>query len=151
MAEPEVRVVRVQLPWELAAAYYVRVTVGLSLGVGPDREIDEKSDEPVRHLVVLDGHEPVAAGRWRDYEDQAKFERIGVVPSRRGQGWGRRIMEALEAEARAAGKTKAVLTARTEVEQFYQSLGYTAGEAVPGPTHFPLRWYRKDLADHSHP
>jgi GNAT superfamily N-acetyltransferase len=147
MPDPgDVQIIRATAPWELAAVFYVRVSVGLSLGVGPDKEIDEKPDEPVHHLVILDGREPVAAGRWRDWEGKAKLERIGVVPQRRGQGWGRRIIEALEVEALAAGKTATLLTARIEVEKFYQNLGYQSGEDVQGPTHFPLRWYHKALS-----
>lgn len=44
--------------------------------------------------------------------------------SARGEGWGRRLMEALEAEARERGFDSLLLHGQTTAEGFYRGLGY---------------------------
>jgi ribosomal protein S18 acetylase RimI-like enzyme len=59
---------------------------------------------------------------------------MAVDEHERGQGYGRRIVEYLEAAARAHGTAAIVLNAREEVVGFYTALGYeVVGE---GPTMF---------------
>ncbi|MFJ7960212.1 GNAT family N-acetyltransferase [Streptomyces sp. NPDC096319] len=78
---------------------------------------------------------PVATGGWRtqDRNDEgysdgdAELKRMYVVPEARGLGLARRILAALEADARAAGRTRMVLetgTAQLEAIALYASSGY---------------------------
>ncbi|MER7623566.1 GNAT family N-acetyltransferase [Streptomyces sp. NPDC126503] len=78
---------------------------------------------------------PVATGGWRTqnkndegYADgDAELKRMYVVPEARGLGLARRILAALEADARAAGRTRMVLetgTAQPEAIALYTSSGY---------------------------
>ncbi|MFB9552711.1 GNAT family N-acetyltransferase [Streptomyces roseoviridis] len=78
---------------------------------------------------------PVATGGWRtqDANDEgysdgdAELKRMYVVPEARGLGLARRILAALEADARAAGRVRMVLetgTAQPEAIGLYTSCGY---------------------------
>ncbi|MEV5972559.1 GNAT family N-acetyltransferase [Streptomyces sp. NPDC051921] len=88
------------------------------------------------YLIAYDpaGH-PVATGGWRSQEandegysdGDAELKRMYVVPEARGLGLARRILAALEADARAAGRTRMVLetgTAQPEAIALYASSGY---------------------------
>jgi GNAT superfamily N-acetyltransferase len=78
---------------------------------------------------------PVATGGWRTQDENdegyadgdAELKRMYVVPEARGLGLARRILAALEADARAAGRTRMVLetgTAQPEAIALYTSSGY---------------------------
>ncbi|MET7615921.1 GNAT family N-acetyltransferase [Streptomyces sp. NPDC005408] len=88
------------------------------------------------YLLVYDdqGH-PVASGGWRAHEENdegysdgdAELKRMYVIREARGQGLARRILAALEDDARAAGRTRMVLetgTKQPEAIALYISSGY---------------------------
>ncbi|MFI1397462.1 GNAT family N-acetyltransferase [Streptomyces sp. NPDC020681] len=90
-----------------------------------------------RYLIAYDKQgRPVATGGWRSherndegYEDgDAELKRMYVIPEARGLGLARRMLAALEDDARAAGRTRMVLetgTAQPEAIELYTSSGYT--------------------------
>ncbi|MFJ8668232.1 GNAT family N-acetyltransferase [Streptomyces sp. NPDC093600] len=78
---------------------------------------------------------PVATGGWRSQDENdegysdgdAELKRMYVVPEARGLGLARRILAALEEDARAAGRTRMVLetgTMQPEAIGLYRSSGY---------------------------
>ncbi len=59
--------------------------------------------------------------------DRAYFGLLAVDPARQGGGWGRRMIEAAEAHARAAGcraMDLSVVNLRTELPPLYRRFGY---------------------------
>ncbi|MEW1697869.1 GNAT family N-acetyltransferase [Streptomyces sp. NPDC093249] len=88
------------------------------------------------YLLVYDPEgQPVATGGWRTqdkndagYENgDAELKRMYVVPAARGLGLARRVLAALESDARAAGRTRMVLEtgiAQPEAMALYLSSGY---------------------------
>ncbi|WP_406508234.1 GNAT family N-acetyltransferase [Streptomyces sp. NBC_00212] len=88
------------------------------------------------YLIAYDTEgRPVATGGWRsqeaneeNYRDgDAELKRMYVVPEARGLGLARRILAALEADARAAGRTRMVLETgikQPEAITLYASTGY---------------------------
>ena len=70
-------------------------------GVPEELEVDEYEDESL-HFVAYDGaDDPVGAARLREYEPGVgKVERVAVRQSRRGEGWGDALMDAVEDAAR---------------------------------------------------
>ncbi|MFI0988821.1 GNAT family N-acetyltransferase [Streptomyces exfoliatus] len=88
------------------------------------------------YLLAYDSEgSPVATGGWRtqDKNDQgyengdAELKRMHVIPEARGLGLARRILAALESDAREAGRTRMVLetgTAQPEAIALYASSGY---------------------------
>ncbi|ADI27631.1 MULTISPECIES: GNAT family N-acetyltransferase [Geobacillus] len=98
--------------------------------VPEDEEIDAFEDDSF-HLVLYDGQTPVGAGRLRFIDEGVgKIERICVLPSYRGRGAGRMVMEAIEQLAKTKGAKTAKLNAQTHAEPFYKKLGYTTVSGV---------------------
>lgn len=87
-------------------------------------EHDGKDDEAT-HFVAYDGEHPIGVARLRELNaDTGKVERVAVRESRRGEGWGRRLIAAVEDEARDQQLSTLVCHAQTPVEVFYRKLGY---------------------------
>ncbi|MGW1124883.1 GNAT family N-acetyltransferase [Streptomyces sp. NPDC002526] len=92
------------------------------------------------YLIAYDASDqPVATGGWRSQErndegysdGDAELKRMYVIPEGRGLGLARRILAALEADARAAGRTRMVLETgdrQPEAIALYLSSGYTPCE-----------------------
>ncbi|MFF8291044.1 GNAT family N-acetyltransferase [Streptomyces sp. NPDC016309] len=100
--------------------------------------LDPVMFRPPRGLYLLaydSGGRPVATGGWRTQDENeegysdgdAELKRMYVVPEARGLGLARRILAALEDDARAAGRTRMVLEtgdAQPEAIALYVSSGY---------------------------
>jgi GNAT superfamily N-acetyltransferase len=94
-------------------------------------------------LVALRAGTPVAGGGVRAYDGQAEIKRMWVSPTCRGVGLGRRLLQALEDEARVLGHTRVRLDTRgdvlTEAVAMYEKAGYVSIERYndnPYATHF---------------
>ncbi|MFD3545224.1 GNAT family N-acetyltransferase [Streptomyces sp. NPDC058655] len=108
-------------------------------GEGDVTYLDPAMFAPPRglYLIAYDASgTPVASGGWRSqdknedgYEDgDAELKRMYVVPASRGLGLARRILAALEADARAAGRVRMALETgdqQPEAIALYLSEGYT--------------------------
>ena len=108
-------------------------------GVDEDIEYDGHDDPgaDATHFVAYAAGTPVGAARLRaaedadpasesDWDPPGKVERVAVAADSRGEGWGRRLMDAVEARARKAGFDRLTLHAQTHVRGFYERLGYEA-------------------------
>ncbi|WP_240138039.1 GNAT family N-acetyltransferase [Streptomyces sp. MUM 178J] len=105
---------------------------------GDATPLDPSMFTPPRGLYLLayDGQgRPVATGGWRaqdanpeGYSDgDAELKRMYVIPEARGIGLARRILAALEEDARAAGRIRMVLETgdkQPEAIALYLSSGY---------------------------
>ncbi|MFF5726581.1 GNAT family N-acetyltransferase [[Kitasatospora] papulosa] len=92
------------------------------------------------YLLAYDEQDrPLATGGWRSQErnaegysdGDAEIKRMFVIAEGRGRGLARRILAALEADARAAGRTRMVLETgdkQPEAIALYTSSGYTVCE-----------------------
>lgn len=147
MTETDVRVVTTDT--EREAAFGVRKAVFVDeQGVDEDLEWDEydRPDSAAVHFVAYRDGEAVGAARLREYDpDVGKVERVAVLESARGAGWGRRLMDALEAEARERGFDSLVLHGQTSAEGFYHGLGYETTSGVFDEAGIPHVEMRKSL------
>ena len=79
-------------------------------------------------LMARDGGEPVGCGAVRTIERElAEIKRMYVAPAMRGRGLARRLLEALEDEARAIGAKRVVLetgTRQAAAIALYRAMGY---------------------------
>lgn len=79
-------------------------------------------------VVVYRNGEPVGCGAVRRLDEQtAELKRMYVTPRARGLGLGRRLVSALEAEARALGARRLVLETgvrQTSALALYRAAGY---------------------------
>ncbi|MFE6665805.1 GNAT family N-acetyltransferase [Streptomyces sp. NPDC057697] len=92
------------------------------------------------YLLAYDARgRPVATGGWRSQErndegysdGDAELKRMFVIPEGRGNGLARRILAALEDDARAAGRVRMVLETgdqQPEAIALYASSGYAPCE-----------------------
>jgi N-acetylglutamate synthase-like GNAT family acetyltransferase len=94
-------------------------------------------DDSAFHLFLLDSaRKPLACGRLHfNAPDEAQVRFMAVDENARGRGYGRRILEGLEAEAARRGAQKLVLNARDNVTEFYAKHDYAVvgeGETLFG-------------------
>jgi GNAT superfamily N-acetyltransferase len=127
----------VKLNDQVQAEYHVRY------GDGGDATLLDPSDfEPPKGVYLIAYDEdgtPVATGGWRardtneegNRDGDAELKRMYVVDGMRGRGLARRILAALEEDARAAGRVRMVLetgTKQPEAIALYTSCGYAPCE-----------------------
>ncbi|EFM0773936.1 GNAT family N-acetyltransferase [Listeria monocytogenes] len=94
--------------------------------VDPALEWDEfdEIDSVVMFVDYEEDGTPLATGRFREKDGYGKVERICTQKIARGTGSGRRIMEAIESEAKSRGLTTLKLGAQVTAIPFYEKLGY---------------------------
>lgn len=133
----EIRPVRYDHPHavklnELVQQEYVR-----RYGDGDMTPLDPEMFVPPNgsYLMAYEDERPLATGGWRVNDNtaegytvgDAEIKRMFVLPEARGRGLARRILAALEADARAAGRIRMVLetgTEQPEAIELYASSGY---------------------------
>lgn len=137
---------RVSSDDELDDALAVRREVFVAeQGVPEHRELDGRDDEAT-HFVAYDDGEPIGAARLREYDDSiGKVERVAVVESRRGEGLGRELMDAVESVAADAGYDELLLHAQVPVVGFYEGLDYEITSEEFEDAGIPHREMRKTL------
>ncbi|MFE5738660.1 GNAT family N-acetyltransferase [Streptomyces celluloflavus] len=121
---------------ELVQQEYVR-----RYGDGDLTQLDAEMFAPPNgtYLMAYEDGQPLATGGWRVQEDvaegyqvgDAEIKRMFVLPQARGRGLARRILAALEADARTAGRIRMVLETGTEQPEaiaLYGSSGYRTVE-----------------------
>ena len=99
----------------LRSAVFVR-----EQGIPAAFEWDQWDPRSVHCVAWRDG-EPVGTGRLLP---DGRIGRMAVRADQRGQGVGRRILEALIAIAAARGDTRVELSAQQQVEPFYRAQGF---------------------------
>ncbi|WP_232688786.1 GNAT family N-acetyltransferase [Halobacterium zhouii] len=117
-------VVRADTPERYDDALDVRMAVFVEeQGVPESVEVDDHEDEAT-HFVAYDADTPVATARLREYEPGVgKVERVAVLESRRGEGWGDRVMDALESAA-SESYDELYLHAQQAAAGFYERRDY---------------------------
>ena len=94
-------------------------------------EID-RFDDSAYHVFARDGPMIIGVGRiHRVDEVSMQIRYMAVAPSRRGQGIGTRILQALEQHAADLDSQRLILHAREKAVPFYSRVGYTHA----GPSH----------------
>ncbi|MGW5973160.1 GNAT family N-acetyltransferase [Streptomyces sp. NPDC055186] len=123
----------VKLNDEVQAEYHVRYGDG-----GDATPMDPADFRPPNGVYLLaydENDTPVASGGWRvqdtngegNRDGDAELKRMYVTEGMRGRGLARRILAALEEDARAAGRLRMVLetgTQQPEAVALYTSSGY---------------------------
>ena len=110
------------------------------------QEFDE-TDESCLHIVIF-SEEGQAAGVCRLIPEKSGVYRLGRVAVRRafrGQGLGRKLLEAAEEEARSRGGREMVLLSQCTALPFYEGAGYRAFGEIELDEGCPHRWMRKEL------
>lgn len=121
---------------------------------GPDDNplvVDEFVPPRGRFLIGTEDDTPVAMGGWSHVHgasSDAEIRRMYVRPQARRHGHAATVLAALEADARAAGATRVVLTTGVPQDaavRFYRARGYVDIEpfgyyaGTPGSVHLAKR------------
>ena len=110
---------------ELAAALALREEVFAGeQGVTVDADRDGRDPEAL-HLVAVDGQVLGTCRMLIEPGGTAKFGRLCVRASARGRGIAAALLDAAEAEARAAGARRIGMHAQTDALGLYGRAGYT--------------------------
>ena len=110
---------------ELAAALALREEVFAGeQGVTVDADRDGRDPEAL-HLVAVDGQVLGTCRMLIEPGGTAKFGRLCVRASARGRGIAAALLDAAEAEARAAGARRIGMHAQTDALGLYERAGYT--------------------------
>lgn len=88
-----------------------------------DLPVSDLSCSDARFMVVCEGDRIVGAGALQRFGKTALLRSLAVDPARRGRGLGRRIVKALENQARAAGIAQLVLLTQT-ARPFFEQQDY---------------------------
>ncbi|MCD9021794.1 GNAT family N-acetyltransferase [Cohnella silvisoli] len=119
----------------LQQAFDIRVKVFVEeQGVPRALEMDEYDASPdaCHHYLVVKGEEPIATGRWKEYEaGVVKMQRIAVLKPYRGLGVGKLLLEGMEQDAARLGYQASLLDAQCTAEAFYSKLGYLTESTEP--------------------
>jgi len=132
-------------PQALQEAIDLRMVVFVVEQAVPEEEEVDGEDPAATHVVLRRDGRVVGTARLRVLDDVGKIERVAVDRSLRGFGLGRRVMDAIEAQARAARCAQGLLAAQVQVIPFYEKLGYVAEGPIFLDAGIDHRWMRKGL------
>lgn len=134
------------------AAYFdllVERIEGITSAHVPDPDPDAGSFRPPKgaFLLAWSGRAPVACVSLKAVDTATgEIKRLWVAPSARGLGLARRMMTAIEAEARALGLTRLRLdtnAALTEAIALYRATGWH--DTAPFTGYPATHWFEKPL------
>lgn len=109
---------------ELAAALKLRHEVFCMEQGVPEREELDGRDHDGIHIVAVEDGEVVATCRLVMVGRTGQFSRLAVRRSARRRRIATALLDAAEAEARAAGGRRLVLHAQTYAQSLYEQSGY---------------------------
>jgi predicted GNAT family N-acyltransferase len=137
-----IRAFRANDSTSMEAARHIREIVFCrEQGVPPEIEWDGE-DQLCEHFLLESGGEPIGTARLRIYEPSVfKVERVAVLKQARGLGAGKAIMVYIL--DRLKNSETIVLNAQTQVEEFYERLGFARnGDEFEeaGIAHVPMAW-----------
>jgi len=118
------KVIKASTNQEILDAFSVRDRVFIEeQGVDPKIEHDQY-DESAIHIVSYLNEQPIGAARIRLIDEQGKIQRVAILKPFRNQGYGKKLMIALE-EIIAQHEIQSIqLNAQTHAIPFYESIGF---------------------------
>jgi N-acetylglutamate synthase-like GNAT family acetyltransferase len=97
--------------------------------------LDYEDMEADPFWIVADDGRTIGQVGLKSHADSDELVALGVEPSRRSEGWGRRLVEALMAEARGP------VYLATLIPGFFETCGFRrTAEAPPGILNKPASW-----------
>ena len=110
---------------ELEQARGIRVRVFEEEQGFPHEVNIDGADQAASHVLVLDEEAPVATARLTIVgEGEGMIARIAVLPSHRGMGLGKHLVQELEAIGQRGGLKTLSMEPHAHLEGFYRALGY---------------------------
>lgn len=114
---------------------------------GFQNEFDE-IDAFATHIVLYVNEQPIGCGRiYPDQQDQTLWHlgRLAVMKNHRSGGYGKRVLLALEQNAKKQGAASITLSAQLQAKAFYEACGYEANGEIYMDEHVPHQDMKKLL------
>ena len=133
----------------MLASYFSEIRARFHFDASGQAAAEEMDPPGGRFFIAYDDDRPVASGGIRTWEPGVcEIKRMFVAPTARRHGYARKLLEAIEAEARAAGFHRIVLDtlgSHLEANTLYEGSGY---RRVPAYNENPYAsaWFAKELA-----
>ena len=87
-------------------------------------ELDGKDESSDHYLLFVDSH-PVGVTRVRFIENDAKIERVAILESYQGQGFGKMIMQKILSDLKQHPRVDMIkLSSQVHAIPFYEKLGF---------------------------
>lgn len=133
--------------WQLALVYEVRKeTFVVGQGIPIEVEFDEKTGKTYQYVLLAEKGNGIGTARINTtHSDFAKIERVAIVPKFQFQGYGRKLIEAVEEVIRTQGYEKIVITSQVQARGFYERLGYQVNERIKLESSIPTIYTEKNL------
>ncbi|VGQ29707.1 GNAT family N-acetyltransferase [Streptococcus pyogenes] len=88
-------------------------------------KFDANDETRTVYAVVYDNDQPVSTGQFlAETKIEARLTRIATLADYRGQGYGAKVIEALETYARQEGFRQLTIHSELTAQTFYENLGY---------------------------
>lgn len=120
------KIIRVTEVWQLFLVFEIRKEAfveGQSIPL--NQEFDEVYGESYHYVLLYEEEQGIGTARINlTNSGYGKIERVAVIPTYQGKGWGRKVIEAAEEWIKEAGYTKAVITSQLKAASFYEKIGY---------------------------
>ncbi len=88
-----------------------------------ERELDG-FDDKAKHVILKYNGKPIGCARIRFIHGKAKLERIGILESYRGMGFGEKLTRYLIAYCKRKDAKEIVLHSQDYVQKFYEKFGF---------------------------
>lgn len=117
---------RVEETHDIAACQAIRRKVFIEeQGVSEVLELD--GDNPECHYYLLwDGDRAIGTLRVKPLEETAKIQRVAILKSHRGHGFGALLLQTVLKELPQDGFSRAILGSQISALGFYEKLGFEA-------------------------
>ena len=110
---------------DLTDAHAIRRSVFIEeQGISEEEEYDD-TDVSCIHLVIYEDGIPVSTGRIMVTDDDYVLGRVATLKSHRGRGIATGLMQSLMGACVVMGGNRQILHAQTQVQGFYERLGFT--------------------------
>lgn len=141
------KVIHVSETWQRAAVYYLRINAFVKGQRIPlDLEFDDGDGEKAKYILLLDNEKPIATARLNIVDTKtAKIERVCVAENYRGQGVGRKLIEATEEWSKEYNVKKIIITSQFKAKGFYESLNYKVNPNIKSESTIPIVYTEKIL------
>tara|TARA_Y100001970_G_scaffold288855_1_gene417346 strand:+ start:27925 stop:28365 length:441 start_codon:yes stop_codon:yes gene_type:complete len=115
-------------------------------GMSKDSSLDSFEENSSHLFGWTSSHKVIASGRIHTIsKTQAQIRYMAVEESFKRKGIGSKIVQELELIALELGLVEVVLNARENALEFYESLGYIAGDPYLSDTGIPHKRMKKEL------
>lgn len=109
---------------ELENVFKIRHIVFIKEQNVPENIEIDKFDKSAKHMIVLYKNKPIGCARIRFIGSKAKLERIAVLKSYRGKGFGKMIVNYMVNYCKNKNVKKIIMNSQYYLKDYYKKFGF---------------------------